>query len=127
LTKSTRAQATSFLVAGSVNTLVTYFIYLALLNFVSYRIAFSITFIAGIFIAYFLNTRFVFDTPFSVRKLLQYPLIYLFQYIAGLLLLMLLVDVLKLDKRFAPLVNVVLLTPLTFVLSRWLLARKNVI
>jgi len=125
LTKSTKAQAISFLFAGGLNTLISYGIYFALLNVMGYRIAFSITFCFGIFIAYYLNTRFVFGTPFSWRNLVQYPLIYFFQYIAGLLLLMFLVDILEIDNRLAPLINVILLTPLTFLMSRWILTRKN--
>lgn len=122
--RSIKAESVRFLIAGGINTLVTYLIYLGLLNFVGYAVAFSISFVAGIFIAYGLNARFVFKAPISLRKLFQYPLIYAFQYAAGLLLLAILVDELGVDKRFAPLINVLLLTPITFMLNRWFLLKK---
>ena len=121
MTRSTRAQAVRFLGVGGANTLLTYFIYLALLNFVSYRLAFSVTFVLGIVIGYYLNTSFVFDSSFSWRKFFKYPLIYVFQYIVGLFLLMVLVDFLEIDSRLAPLLSVVLLMPLTFLMNRRLL------
>jgi len=122
--KFIRAESARFLIAGGINTVATYLIYLLLLNITSYPIAFSISFIAGISIAYGLNTLFVFETQISLRKMFQYPLIYAFQYGVGLLLLAILVDGLGVDKRFAPLINVLLLTPLTFMLNKWFLVRK---
>jgi putative flippase GtrA len=86
--------------------------------------AFSISFIAGILIAYGLNTLFVFETPVSLRKMFQYPVIYAIQYGLGLILLATLVEGFGVDKRFAPLINVVLLTPITFWLNKWFLVRK---
>jgi putative flippase GtrA len=122
--KFTKGESVRFLVAGSINTLATYLSYLALLGVTSYPIAFSVSFVAGIFIAYGLNTLYVFQVPLSRRKLFQYPLIYAFQYVAGMLLLAILVDGLGVDARFAPLVNVLLLTPVIFMLNKWLLVRK---
>lgn len=122
--RSIKAESIRFLIAGGINTLLTYFIYLTFLDIFSYPIAFSISFIAGIFIAYGLNTIFVFKTLLSLRKMFQYPLIYAFQYGVGLLLLAFLVTNLGVDKRFAPLINVLLLTPLTFMLNKWFLVKK---
>lgn len=122
--KSIKREGARFLIAGGINTLVTYLIYLALLNIADYRIAFTLSFIAGIFIAYGLNTLFVFKTPLSLHKMFQYPLLYALQYGGGLLLLAILVDDFGVDKRFAPLINVLLLTPLTFMLNKWFLLRK---
>jgi putative flippase GtrA len=122
--KSIKAEGARFLIAGGINTVVTYLIYLAVLNLTSYAIAFSISFVAGIFIAYGLNARLVFKTRVSLRKMCQYPLIYGFQYVSGLLLLAILVNDLGVDARFAPLINVLLLTPITFMLNKWFLGRK---
>lgn len=122
--RSIKAEGARFLIAGGMNTLVTYLIYLALLNWMAYAIAFSISFLAGIFIAYGLNARFVFKAPLSLHTMFQYPVIYAFQYGGGLLLLAILVDELGVNERVAPLINVLLLTPIAFLLNKWFLLRK---
>jgi putative flippase GtrA len=122
--KSTKGEAVRFLITGVVNTVLTYLIYLALLDITNYRTAFTASFIAGIFIAYSLNALFVFKTTLSLHKMIQYPLIYALQYGTGLLLLEILIENFGVDKRFAPLINVILLTPVTFMLNRWFLLRK---
>jgi len=75
--------------------------------------------------AFYLNTHFVFDLSVSWHKLFQYALIYIFQYITGLFLIVLLVDILEIDGRLAPLINVVLLTPITFLMNRRFFAGKS--
>ena len=50
-----------------------------------------------------------------------FPLVYLAQYLAGTLLLIVLVDVLHLPKTLGPLAVIVLTLPLTYVLSRHLI------
>lgn len=120
-----KTESVRFLIAGGINTLVTYLIYIAVLNIANYKAAFTLSFIAGIFIAYLLNSLFVFHSPISWRKMLQYPLVYILQYGAGLLVLTVLVDYFGIDRRLAPLLNVILLIPVTFTLNKWLLVRKN--
>jgi putative flippase GtrA len=122
--KFTKSETVRFLITGGVNTLLTYLIYLALIAITDYRTAFTSSFIAGIFIAYSLNALFVFKTALSLRKMIQYPLIYAFQYGTGLLLLGILIENFGVDKRFAPLINLILLTPITFMLNKWFLLRK---
>src|SRR5947208_14714290 len=104
--KSIKGEGLRFLIAGGINTLLTYLIYLALLPFASYWIAFSISFAAGVIIAYGLNAGFVFRTSFSLGKMVKFPAIYLLQYVAGLLLLRIFVGSLGVDARIAPLINV---------------------
>ena len=123
--KSTKGQALRFVVAGGVNTGLTYLIYLILLNVVGYTAAFSISFVIGIIIAFFIYSNFVFRTPIVWRKLLRYPVLCLSQYVAGLVLLTALVEVLELDKRLAPIVNVAILTPVNFLLNRWFILREK--
>lgn len=122
--KSIKGESFRFVIAGGINTLATYLLYLALLPFASYPIAFSISFVAGVFLAYALNARFVFRAPLSFAKMMRFPLLYFAQYVVGLLLLKVLVDHIGVDERLAPLVNVLLLTPLTFVANRWFLAPR---
>ena len=124
--KSIKAEAVRFLIAGAINTLATYLIYLGALPFVAYAYAFSISFVAGIVLAFVLYSSFVFRTPIAWRKLARYPAVYLVQYFAGLAVLALLIEHVGMSKRIAPLVSVLVLTPLTFVMNRrFLLTAKT--
>jgi putative flippase GtrA len=103
-----------FIVCGAVNTGVTFIIYVCLLWFVSYAVAYTISYAAGIFISYWLNAKFVFQEPLSISRALQYPLVYLVQYLLGLALLFLLVEIAHLSSVVAPLLVVILTLPVTF-------------
>lgn len=122
--KSFSGEPLRFLVAGGFNTAVTYLVYLGALQFVPYRVAYSTSFAVGIFLGYAVNTWFVFKAPWNWRKMLAYPLVYLMQYLVGLLMLSLLVESGWVDKRLAPLIVVILTLPLTFVASRYLIKGK---
>lgn len=119
--KSIRAQARRFIIAGLVNTAATYLLYLLLLGWTGHVAAFTLSFIVGIVFAFVLNGLYVFHVDLDWRKLVAYPVIYGFQYVAGLALLVLLVDYMGFDKRLAPLINVAILTPVTFLLNKWFL------
>lgn len=94
-----------------------------MLHYVSYYLAFSFSFAAGIIIAYLLNSLFVFNVPLTLYRLTSYPIVYCAQYLASLALLSLEVRLLGLDQRFAPLINIVLLLPFTFLLNKHFLTR----
>ncbi len=111
-------ESSRFVMVGGINTILSYAIYLLLLSIASYITAYSISFVVGIVSGYALNTLLVFKQPWSLKKLFQYPLVYLAQYLVGIVLLSILVDYLNINERLAPLIIVVLLLPLTFVLSK---------
>jgi putative flippase GtrA len=113
-----------FIVCGVINTGVTFIIYVCLLWFVSYPAAYTISYVVGVFIAYWLNARFVFQEALSIARALQYPVVYLVQYLLGLGLLFLLVEVAHLSDIVAPLLVVILTLPVTFLLSRYLIRRS---
>lgn len=123
--KSIKGEALRFLIAGGMNTVLTYLIYLSLLNVVNYLLAFTLSFIVGIVIAFVIYSFFVFKTPFVWSKMLQYPILYALQYGGGLVLLAILVEYIGLDKRISPIINVTLLTPITFGLNKWFLAKRS--
>ena len=110
-----------FVFVGAVNTGSTYVLYALFALFLDYAIAYTLSYLAGIVIAYVLNARFVFDEPLRFSKALLYPLVYVVQYLCGLFLLHLLIDTLGLDKFLAPFVVIILSLPLTFVMNRLVL------
>jgi putative flippase GtrA len=123
--KSIDATVPRFLVAGLVNTGVTYALYLLLLRLVAYRTAFSIAFVAGIALSYALNARFVFRRPATWASLVRFPLVYLAQYFGGLALVSMSVEWLAVPTWLAPIVALVVTIPLTYSLSRMIFISRR--
>jgi putative flippase GtrA len=123
-------ESVRFLVSGGFNTFVTWLLYLAL-DFglvqlgvgrvLAYEAAYTLSFVVGIALAYWLNTKWVFETPMSLRTMFQFPLVYVVQLGAGEALLFGLIEGVGCPKSVAPLVVTVLTLPITFVLSRFIL------
>jgi putative flippase GtrA len=113
-----------FIFWGGINTLASYLIYATLLLFFPYPISYSIAYILGIFISYFLNSKFVFKQELRLSKAARYPLVYVTQYLLGLASLYLLVHVLRVNKLVAPALIVLLTIPVTYFLSRRILRGK---
>jgi putative flippase GtrA len=125
MTMRLRHQALRFLIAGAVNTAVTYAIYLGLLPFLSYALAYTIAYVCGIVIAYWLNTAFVFRVSRTLAGMASFPLVYLVQYLLGILILGIAVRTFDIPRQAALLASIVVTIPVTFVFSRWLLHRGS--
>ena len=111
----------TFVFFGAVRTVVGYGIFLLLVLFLPYPIAYTICYTVGVFISYYLNARFVFREKRRLSKALQFPVVYLVQYLIGLGLLYLLIEVAHLSKFFAPIVIVSVTVPCTYALSRYVI------
>lgn len=122
--KSIKKEGLRFLIVGGINTLLTYLIYLILLNILGYALAFTVSFAIGIIIAFFGYSIFVFRIKVKWHKSIQFLLIYGIQYILGLLFLSFLIKSSQIDDRIAPIINVAILTPITFILNRIFLVGK---
>lgn len=103
---------------GSLNTVLTYVIYLVGLRFMTYRMAYTVTFLCGILISYFLNALYVFKKDLRMTKAFQFSAVYLVQYLVGLSLLFILVEVAHVSKVFAPVLLVFLIVPSNYWLNR---------
>jgi len=110
-----------FLVGGGINTAFTYGIYLILMLFVHYQIAYLIAYIVGVVFAYWFNAVIVFKVPLSWKGLFSYPIIYIIQYTISAFLLNIFVETLQIDKTFAPLMIIIIMIPLTYVLNKYVL------
>ncbi|MEO7012821.1 MAG: GtrA family protein [Dokdonella sp.] len=110
-----------YLVMGGTNTIVAYAIYLLLLQWMRYEIAYSIGYAVGIVMAYALSAVFVFRQPMRKRSAMRFPLVYLAQFLISLGLLRLAVEVIHIPQWLALGFAVVLTIPVTFLLSRWVL------
>lgn len=107
-----------YLAAGLLNTVLTYGLYLLLLNFLAYGFAYSISYVTGVVASYFLNSIFVFQARVSPRKFFLYPVVYVAHYAFSLLALIVLVRFFEMSEMVAPLVVIALGFPLTYVLTK---------
>lgn len=109
-----------FLLSGGFNTAVTYLLYILLLFILPYKISYTIAFVTGIALAYILNCWFVFRTTVNQHTLLWFPIIYLIQYLIGIAMVALWVDILNWTPLIAPIAAISVTVPLMFILTQWL-------
>lgn len=112
-----------FILSGGLNTATTYILFLVLLEFVNYKISFTIAYWFGIFTSYFFNKLFVFKSSPNFLSFLVYPLVYLFQYFFSLGVTWIWVEVLNLKEIYSPIIAIILSIPVTFTLSRIILTK----
>lgn len=110
-----------FLVAGSINTILGYALFLLLNLALDYRFAYSLSFACGIVLSFVLNSLYVFRQPLRWKRLTAYPAVYLLQYMAGMACIWLFVAVLDQPESFAPIPAIAVTVPLTFYLTRYAL------
>ena len=125
LMRYTNKEFIKFAVVGLINTATTYIIYILLLNFLSYGISYTISYIGGIFISYVLNSYYVFKEKLNAKKMIQYPLVYLVQYGINAVMLYLLVGWLSMREEYAPLLVIIITIPITFILSRLIIKKQH--
>jgi putative flippase GtrA len=113
-----------FLIAGALNTGLTYIMYLGLLYLIPYVWAYTLTYTAGIVLGYSLNTQWVFKKEPNFRSATAYPLTYGLNYFLGLGLLWLFVELMNLPKEIAPLVVVTISTPIMYFFTKAVFQRK---
>lgn len=124
LMKFLRIEWIKFLFTGGINTIVTYLFYLLLVAILNYHLAYIISYIIGIIVSYTLNTIFVFKTNFSIKKMVSFPLVYIFQFVASYFLVAVLIEFEIVSEIFAPIIVTVTLIPFTYFLSKFILKRK---
>jgi putative flippase GtrA len=107
-----------FLVTGGINTALTYVLYLLLLPLFGYLVAYSVAYVIGIVLSYWLNSAFVFRQPMNWGSLVRFPLVYVVQYLLTGALLWLFVDTLGVDERLALLGAIAVTVPVTFLAAR---------
>ena len=117
-----------FLASGAFNTLATYILYLALLPVLPYRWSYTISYVLGIALAYLLYRYLVFGSSGGRYGPLWVALIYLFQYLLGLGLVSLWVQVMEAPAGWAPAFAIAISMPLSYALNRWVFRpdKKNI-
>ena len=114
-----------FGLSGALNTIASWLLFVLLLNWLPYQVAYGIAYAVGIVTGYFLATLFVFAETPTARGLFSYPIVYVVQYGLSAALLVVVVEWLDVPVKIAPLVVAVLVFPVTFVLSRIVVRRTS--
>lgn len=109
-----------YLIAGAVNTGVSYLLYLALLQVAGYRAAYVISFVAGIALSYLLMRFAVFRVPGRRFSQAWVAASHLMQLILGLAIVEIWVKVLNGPPALAALAAVAVCVPLMFMVQRWI-------
>jgi putative flippase GtrA len=107
-----------FLIVGAVNTGLTYVLYLGLLLVIPYAWAYSLTYAVGIGIGYLLNARWVFKRVPSLSSATAYPLTYVLNYLFGVGMLWLFVELIAIPKEIAPLLVVTISAPVMYIVTK---------
>ncbi|MER5770344.1 GtrA family protein [Streptomyces sp. NPDC001985] len=120
-----RGQLLRFALVGAVNTGTYYGLYLLLLTRLPYVWAHVGAFLLSMVGSFFLTSYFTYRTRPTWRKFLLFPLTNAANFTVTTAGVYLLVDILRLDDRHAPLIASAAAIPITFVLSRTIMLRPE--
>jgi len=106
---------------GISNFLISQMIYLSLYLFfkLHYLIAYSITSLISVTASYFLNSKFTFkESNYSGKKFLLSSLVYVFEFLLNMGIIIFFVNILHINKVIAPLFAPIFSTPPVFFMMR---------
>ena len=111
-----KKQMFGFAITGILSTLIMFGLYVMLYQLINYQYAYLIAYTISVIALYFMN-MFVFKGAMSLQTFIEFPLIYLLQYILGAASLGFIVR-LGFPVAYAPLLVIGVLLPVTFLLNR---------
>ncbi len=112
-----------FMFMGGGSTLLMLGIYILLTYIVNFQIAYFISYVITVIILYLLNSFYVFKNRLSFKTFFSFSLVYVGQYAIGAILLEVFVR-LGFSVTYSPLYILLLLLPLTFIVSRLVMVNK---
>jgi putative flippase GtrA len=102
-----------FLLLGVVNTLISYCIYLFLLGYSPYLIAFSLSYLFSLVFTFHVNRRYIFK-PKKEKSIIVYTLIYILNYIVSVVTLSILINFFFVSEKIAPILTVFIAYPVNY-------------
>ena len=117
-----------FNIIGLSNFLISQLIYITLFLGLklNYLIAYTITSVISVSASYFLNSKFTFkENDYSTKKFSLSILIYVFEYILNMGVIILLVQVFNIGKILAPIIAPLFSTPPVFFMMRAVIKKKS--
>jgi putative flippase GtrA len=113
-----------FNIVGISNFWISQLFYLILyLGFkINYLVSYSIISVISITASYFLNSKFTFNNQkISLRKFLLTFLVYLFEYVLNMVVILIMVNIFKISKVFAPMLAPAISTLPVFFLMKFVI------
>jgi putative flippase GtrA len=98
-------------------------LYEILILFLPYWLAYLIPFPVGIAFLLYANANFVFGRAVTVMSAVAFTLFYVASYLAGFLVIAVLVGLMGIPPAFAPIGVLAIMTPINFIGSRFALGR----
>lgn len=126
--KSKVVEFIKFNIIGLSNFLISQLIYITLFLSLKlhYLIAYTITSVISVSASYFLNSKFTFkENNYSTKKFSLSILIYIFEYILNMGVIILLVQVFNIGKILAPIIAPLFSTPPVFFMMRAVIKKKS--
>lgn len=117
-----------FNIIGLSNFIVSQIFYITLFMVfrLNYILAYTITSVLSVTASYFLNSKFTFNSDnYSSKKFSLSVLIYIFEYILNMGIIIFLVKVLSINEIIAPLITPIFTTPPVFFLMRATIKNKE--
>lgn len=112
-----------FIIVGSINTVHYYAIYLLCLHllhfhyFLSHVLGFAFSLVGS----FFLNAYFTYKIKPTLAKFIRFPLTQVANTLSSTILLFVLIEWLRINSNFAPLIAVFITVPITFIITRRIL------
>ncbi|RAI81634.1 GtrA family protein [Macrococcoides caseolyticum subsp. hominis] len=115
-----------FIVVGFINTFNYYLVYLLLLKvlYLGYLTSHLTGFLVSFIISYFLNCYFVYKVKPTFKKFIQFPLTQVVNMGVQTLLLYIFVELLHIDKVYAPFPALVFTIPITYFVTTYILTKE---
>ncbi len=120
--KALMLQFFKFGIVGLTNAIIQLTVYYLLMHIgLSYAISYGCGFILSVLNAYILNKKFVFKVKdvSAPQTLASVYLCYGITFILSELLLFLEIDILNIYDKIAPIINIIVLTPVNFLLNKF--------
>lgn len=119
--RSLLGRLTAFGTVGALTTIFGYLTYLFLLVFLSPVWSYILSFALGIFFSAALNSKYTFKTRVTTARMLIYVAFYLASMSLGTAILSMVIEVLRVSVRIAPLVVLVIMVPVNFLFAQRIL------
>lgn len=127
--KSNIIQLVKFALVGFSNAIVLLIVYNICLKLgLNYQLAYVIGFVISVLNAYFWNNRYVFknSTVTFLKKIIKVYASYIATYLLSAFLLYVWTKLAGVPEEIAPLINIVITTPINFVLNKlWAFRNRN--
>lgn len=114
-----------FIVAGVTTTALSYVVYAALLLVLAPKVAYGLSYVAGIAWAYSIQSVWVFKHAWTWRGLMTFPLVYVVQALISFAVFWMLLDRFSTHALLAPLLTILVTIPITYALGRAMIIRTS--